>query len=174
MNESLKDKLMRWLWRHAERRPYFDIEDYMCRWWLLGGSYQDERTDYERGWRRGWLDRLIGRMVRARLHWTLRSDSDRHLHDHPSWSISIVLWGGYWEITPLDQGQHPGMDMDHLLAEWRGPGAIVFRRATSRHRLELPEGQTSLSIFIRGRSCNDWGFYTPDGKVYWKDYLGEA
>jgi hypothetical protein len=38
----------------------------------------------------------------VRLHNILRSDEDRHLHDHPFDFTSFLLSGGYTETTPCD------------------------------------------------------------------------
>jgi hypothetical protein len=135
----------------AQRAPYFHLEGYMNRWWLF-------KT----------------RWISARIHEVLRSDLDRHLHDHPWWNISIVLRGGYHEVMPRCKIPHfgyparPGVEWCRV--KWRGPGSIVFRRATSRHRLELPTGQTSWSLFIMGPRVQTWGFYTESGKVSWREY----
>lgn len=91
------------------------------------------------------------------MHNTLRSDAGRDLHDHPWWSISIVLLGGYWEIMPTEQEQPAKWDarpettlLRGYRRAWRRPGSIVFRRATDRHRLEIPEGGEAWSLFIMG------------------------
>jgi hypothetical protein len=63
------------------------------------------------------------------LHKFLRDDDDRALHDHPWWSLSIVLRTGYFDL-------HPGPD-GSLQRRWYGPWSIIVRRALSRHRVEL-------------------------------------
>lgn len=129
---------------------------------------------------RNWLVEKTKRDTRAgiRIHRIVRSDIDRHLHDHPGWSLSIVLHGGYFEELPIepraelarwtDEGQ------EQTYQVWRAPGDIVYREATDRHRIVIPEGQESLSLFVIGPTVNKWGFYMPAGKVTWEDYLGEA
>lgn len=135
----------------AQNRPYFHLDDYMNRWWVA--PYED------------------GKPVGIRVHHILRSDTDDVMHDHPWSSISIPLDGGYWEQMPLDQGQPPALDAEHFVKVWRAPGSIVSRKATDRHRIILPADQTCWSLFIMGPREQDWGFYTPDGKVYWREYL---
>lgn len=156
-----------WIIRAALRRPYHHLDGYMERWWLLGGSDpgRDERDEAARGWRRAWLDSFIGRYIGACVHHVLRSDNDRHLHDHRWPSVSIVLSGGYWEVTPGDRNQHPSDDVFRYVRRWHGPGSVIFRRAKDRHRLELPAGQTAWTLFLMIGKPKDWGFYTSHGWV---------
>lgn len=100
------------------------------------------------------------------LHQIQRDDDDRALHDHPWWNISIVLRGAYREITPK------GTFM-------RRAGSIVFRRATSAHRLELPVGEFGPDIaycwtlFITGRRVREWGFHCPNRWVPWYEFVAQ-
>lgn len=67
----------------AQKTPYTHLGDYMHRWWLAGQPKDSESA--------GWA---------VRVHHILRSDHDRALHDHPWNNASLVLRGGYWEVTP--------------------------------------------------------------------------
>jgi hypothetical protein len=137
----------------AKQTPYFHLEGYMERYWLV--PYNDTG-------------------ISIRIHHILRSDEDRHLHDHPWPSTSVILKGGYWEIMPEDQQQDPALDATKRVRVWRKPGDVVNRAANDRHALELPDGQTAWSMFIMsGGNAQAWGFYTPAGKVYWRDYLND-
>lgn len=89
------------------------------------------------------------------LHNIMRSDDDRALHDHPWWNVSILLRGGYREITPTD-------------TKTRGVGSIVLRRATSAHRLEVD--RPCWSLFITGPNVRTWGFLCPNGWVPWQQF----
>src|SRR3546814_12864301 len=85
----------------------------------------------------------------------LRPDDDRALHDHPWINLSIILDGGYWEITPGPNDRH-----QH---RWCPPGTITFRRAAAAHRLDLAEdiqGQRipCWTLFITGPRIREWGF----------------
>lgn len=137
----------------AKQNPYFHLEGYMERYWLYPF---DENNS-----------------ANIRIHHILRSDSDRHLHDHPWPSTSIILKGGYWEILPEDQNQDPALDEEKRIRVWRAPGDVVTRAANTRHAIELPEGQTSWSMFIMGKYEQQWGFYLPEGKMYWREYLND-
>jgi hypothetical protein len=194
-------KPLLWLHERARCTPYYDLEGYMLRDWVLGYR-SPERNGDNPLWNAGFwpkssaLYRWVCRNIAVRAHTILRSDSDRHLHDHPSWSISIVLEGGYWEVfEPTEYANKylptyalllaamasgtvdPAETRMHECYErfgiyWRGPGAVIFRKAADFHRLILPPNTIARSIFAMGSRTNSWGFKTPEGKVYWRTYLG--
>lgn len=125
---------------------------YIRRWWLIP--------------RNRWFN--------VYLHQILRDDDDRALHDHPWWNISIILRGAYVEVVPDTRAiKTPFTRIANLphVRKRRGPGSIVFRRATHAHRLELPiEGggiRFVWSLFITGPRVRDWGFHCPQG---WRSY----
>lgn len=105
----------------------------------------------ERWWRvpRNWATNVYFHIVR-------RSDDDRALHDHPWFSISIVLRGGYWEHTIAAGGVH------HKV--WCSPGLIRFRPSGRQaHRLELAVDSVgeiaARTIFVTGPVLRRWGFH---------------
>lgn len=143
--------------------------------------------------RKGWLPSIY-------LHEFKRSDDDRHFHDHVGWSISIVLWSGYWEVTP-DGPSLMIQELPHLVPSlkrrwrWAGPGSIRFRRATDPHFIALARAVTRdkhgnetgarplqralhdkpvLSLWIRGPWHREWGFYTEDGWLPWYEYVNRG
>lgn len=99
---------------------------------------------------------------RVFFHRILRSDSDRHLHDHPFNFVSLIVRGGYWEYRP-----NPSM-LRADKAQWHGFGEIIFRRATDLHRLVLD--RPAWTIVIAGRRLRPWGFQTERGWVAWREY----
>ena len=144
--------------------PDTSVPAYMRRWWRLP---------------RNWAFNVY-------YHWVLRSDDDRALHDHPWWSLSIVLDGGYYEHEILEGGIHR--------KTWYGPGKMRFRRTGRKaHRLELETKQAHVdrisiekkiepialepfemtealpaaTIFITGPVLRRWGFH--DGPRGWVD-----
>lgn len=137
---------------NAKQHPYYNLEGYMERDWML--PFEPDNK------------------INCRLHKILKSDDDRALHDHPWPTMSVILEGGYWEIMPLEQDQHPAWDRQRFHRVWRKKGDIIRRAATDRHRLEVEPGTTATTMFVMGAYENAWGFYTPEGKVYWKTYLG--
>lgn len=116
---------------------------YILRWWVIPRN----------------------RFFNVYLHHILRSDDDRALHDHPWLNVSIVLKGGYEEVTPAG-------------ARWHGPGSIVFRRAVARHRLVLPVRGGGIrycwSLFITGPRIRNWGFHCPQGWVPWQTFVSKT
>jgi hypothetical protein len=92
------------------------------------------------------------------LHRICLSDPDE-LHDHPWWYATLILKGGYWEVTP--EGRY-----------WRGPGHFRLRPPQSLHRLEVPENSPgSWSLFFRGPKLKNWGFLQGNQWVDHKTYL---
>jgi hypothetical protein len=135
------------MWHITRRPPDVVIgppdDPYMLRWHLL---------NYKRF-------RYIGNVY---LHAICRSDDDRALHDHPYFSVSFVLRGGYIEHFK-----------DHAVE--RPVGALVGRGATTAHRLELHPGRCGgftpcWSLFFVGPKIREWGFHCPKGWRHNTDY----
>lgn len=139
----------------ANRRPYFTLPGYMERGWILKSRW--------------WLP------ISIRVHHTLRGDHDRHLHDHPAPSMSLIFISGYDEEMPLDQQQSGVADeRGETRILRRRPGHLVFRRARDRHRLRMIDGQDCWSLFIMfGHKSQAWGFTTAAGWVWWREYLNQ-
>tara|TARA_B110000438_G_C15553544_1_gene537997 strand:+ start:125 stop:598 length:474 start_codon:yes stop_codon:yes gene_type:complete len=92
------------------------------------------------------------------LHKFLKSDSD-DLHDHPWSYFSFIIKGGYWEYTSAGKF-------------WRGPWSCIYRKADSKHRIELePSVGDCWSLFIPGIKKREWGFHTENGWVEHSEYL---
>lgn len=160
----------------AMKTPYYHIKDYMERYWLV--PYVREGSHSAVG-KNGvgpvkftkrpiaWVLQKSG--IAARIHKILRSDDDRAYHDHPWPYLSVVLFGGYWELTPkFDEngdvvGQH---------RKWYGPGSVIFRKAHTWHILELHDGRPAWTLFITGKYTQGWGFLVNGEKVPYKKYLG--
>lgn len=133
------------------------IPAYMLRWWKI------KRNAY----------------LNTYYHHVRRSDDDTALHDHPWWSFSIVLEGGYFEHRIKDGGVH--------VKTWMGPGSVLFRRSGSQaHRLELltnggnmsvvgaPQELPVKTIFVTGPVLRRWGFHHTECWVDaydWDEYL---
>lgn len=84
------------------------------------------------------------------LHKFMRDDDGRALHDHPWFSVSLLLRGRYWEVTPRGRREYQA-------------GAVVVRRATHRHRIQLPGGTPAWTLFLTGPVVREWGFHCPAG-----------
>lgn len=139
MIQSLKKWLLGWL--HGG--PHFVIghadRPYLRRWYILPRN----------------------RFVNVYLHQFLRDDDDRALHDHPWPYLSVILRGGYYEITGAGSA-------------WYGPGTILTRHATHRHRVELHQGKPCWTLFITGPRVREWGFYCKHGWVHWREFTSSA
>jgi hypothetical protein len=133
----------------AGRSPHFVIgkpgSPYLNRWYVISRN----------------------RLFNVYLHQILRSDDDRALHDHPWVNLSIVLHGGYVEVTPFDHEKPNGP----VRMRRRGPGSIVARRSTAAHRLEIAAGTPCWSLFITGPKVRDWGFWCPKGWKVWTSFV---
>lgn len=108
----------------------------------------------------------------ARVHQIARPDHDRHLHDHPWNFASYVLRGGYTEQRPIDVNPCFQGDSEDCNSTYRAKGSWAWRHATDRHRISDVQPDT-WTLFVYGRLAQWWGFYTPAGKIYWKDYLAQ-
>jgi hypothetical protein len=155
--------------------PYLHLAGYMERYWIVpyldrGSAGLDTDGTGPLPWRHRPFSRALQHLdVAVRVHHILRSDDDRAFHDHPWPYVTIVLRGGYVEVTPLydDSGIYVG---DRRV--WRGPGSVLWRPARSLHRLEVESGQTAWTLFITGPKCQTWGFVDPArGKVPYRDWL---
>jgi hypothetical protein len=99
------------------------------------------------------------------IHKLCLSDEDRDVHDHPWNYLTVILSGGYWEWVPvIVNGKNIGEQKN-----WRGPGSIIWRRAGSFHRLEMPN--PSWTLFMHGWRKKEWGFLTKNGFVESSEYI---
>lgn len=129
------------------------------------------------------------RRFSLKLHRFLNSDPDPCLHDHPWSFVSIILSGGYYEIT------------EDFEMTWYGPGSILRRPADHKHRVVISDrvcgacrvcrrnrlksrqrvAQDSYpcpkrkkviptTLFLTGRVTRRWGFWTADGWKHHDDF----
>jgi len=163
------DKFTDYLIERSAENPYFNLEGYMDRSWIIDKSTILPFT--------------------ARVHKIKRSDLDRHMHDHPGWNISVILRNAYKEVMPVDKVEictttaHPkDMEVNNLsrslgcsenvYVKLRKPGDIIFRRATDRHKIVIvDDDQPVWTLFIMQKKATWWGYYVPGfGKVHWTAY----
>lgn len=124
------------------------------------------------------------------LHKFLRSDDDRALHDHPWWFVSLILKGGYTEVTENGRTARSGL----IGGRYKGwDRTIAFRTAMFRHRVELwPEmrhmqfsdGTFSKlktqvgvrpcwTLIITGRRSRTWGFWCKQRQPFLQRRVGD-
>lgn len=102
---------------------------------------------------------LQTRFGRLCLHIFHRSDAEVD-HDHPWRFWTLILWRGYVEQTQKGKRRL-----------W--PGMILYRSAEWRHRVVLLWGRPAVTLVWMGNSEREWGFYTPEGWVWWRKYFHE-
>lgn len=102
-----------------------------------------------------------------RLHHIVRSDNDRHLHDHPFDFTTLILAGKYREHT-VRYASRP-FDTRSVLYS---AGATLFRSAEALHRLELVDGQDAWTLVSRGPYRRTWGYQTENGWVDFRTCAG--
>lgn len=132
------------------RKPYWHLDGYMNRYWILPFT--------------PWLFDMG-----IRIHHILRSDKDDCFHDHPWSFVTIILKGGYTEVTPLwdDSRLYIGEKRT-----WYGPGSVLFRSYKHWHRLEIEHGKDCWTLFTSFKKRQKWGFLTkPANKTYYREYL---
>jgi hypothetical protein len=153
----------------ARRTPYFHLQGYMERFWLVpyvnAGSASDDGCGLV-SWRRP-ITRLLQICgIAARVHHILRSDEGRDPHDHPWLYLTVILKGGYVERRYTPQG-------DLMSCKWHGPGSVLYRPAGSFHMLGMSPGETTWSLFVTGPYKQKWGFVRDGEKVPHNIYLAE-
>lgn len=142
------------------------------------------------------------RILNVYLHHFQRSDEDRALHDHPWLvNMSWILDGEYDEMRfkrthPIRM--YPEINsmraystafatppLPELERVYRPEGSMTFRAGPAPHRVVLrpnyifPQAQKGYrgvkpvwTLFITGPNVRRWGFYCPQGWVWWKTFVG--
>lgn len=116
-------------------KPHLYLECYLKRWHLIPRNR----------WFNVYLHRFEG------------SDTDRALHDHPWWSLSVLLRGELTEVLPVGSRK--------ILPFWP-----YLRAPEATHRMLL-DSDSAWTLFITGPKQRAWGFYTPEGWVHNEDFL---
>ena len=112
---------------------------------------------------------------RLYLHKFYRPDADRVFHDHPWWFKTLVLWGGYDELSHVrDQDDLSGVMHGRSLGyqaiatptgrlEPDRLGWLSFRsrRPQHAHKITRLHTPTVVTLIIRGARERDWGFWCP-------------
>lgn len=85
----------------------------------------------------------------VRLHHWLGVDDPRAHHDHPWWFATLVLRGGYADVTPRTR------------EELRAPAARL-RRAGHVHQVRPLPGPDCWTAVLTGPARREWGFFPVD------------
>lgn len=108
-----------------------------------------------------------------RLHCILRSDADRHLHDHPFDFTSLLLTGPYTEITRCECTAPDGWSchrcygskrLSQVVPRW----SLNRKRAEEFHAVQLEKPVWTL--VLAGPKRKEWGFATEIGWCHNEEY----
>jgi len=99
------------------------------------------------------------------VHMFVGPDVGRHLHDHRSGSLSLILDGGYTEAHSTPMGMVKGVAQ---LAR-REARDVVYRPAHHPHMITHTDG--AVTIFITGPTWRNWGFWVDGRWVSHKRYF---
>lgn len=133
------------------RPPDFVLPGYLSRWYV---------------WPRN-------RWCNLYLHRIEGSDTDRDLHDHPWWSMSICLAGTMREHMTTQRAPYYTILAWHHISRLIPRFLPIFRRPEHMHRLEIVRGPV-WTLFLTGPHVRDWGFLTALGWVHHDKYVEEG
>jgi hypothetical protein len=86
------------------------------------------------------------KLFSLRLHRWYYGDDERNFHDHSWWFITIILAGGYTDVSPAGE--------DRL-----GVFSIRFRRANFRHTVRIDNHKGAWTFLLTGPLVRRWGFW---------------
>lgn len=115
---------------------------------------------------------------RLYLHKFYRGDEDPYLHDHPWPYTSLILTGGYWEETELEDSPwkpglsrlSTGIDGDARVQRWHTRLSILKRPATWRHRVILADKTPVWTLVRTGVKERSWGFWVKNKLCPWRTF----
>ena len=141
--------------------PYVSVEGRRsARWAFMEGMTIKDKQGHV------YLDRL--RLVQTPwfgifIHAIIGPDPDPDPHDHP-WNFwSLILCGGYIE--------HYYIKQDGRVLSRRWPRWSLRKMAAEgvAHKITSVKKNTWTLVLV-GRRQRDWGFWTSDGWVYFREY----
>lgn len=109
-----------------------------------------------------WVIILFGYSIR--VHYWLRSDDKRYMHDHPWSFFTIVLRGWYWDVSEKTANYKPQgaiqteTDGENIVSEYIN--TYAYRKANHKHYVEIPKPGVITLLFC-GRPHRKWGFWIP-------------
>lgn len=99
------------------------------------------------------------------LHWIRKPDPEPYLHDHPVTFFSLILRGRYLE----ERERVIWGDTDTLYLAKRVWWNFIRATPNDRHTIRACDPRT-LTLAFMGPKVRNWGYHTPKGWVYWRDY----
>ena len=167
--KAASDSIKRGHWVAITERDNDDL--YLARFWLSNpelSTVPDREHEYESG-------------QSMMLHYFIRPDTDKALHDHP-WDFSTtILTGSYQEHLPTDEWLKEfnilGNQEFILGPPWgdnivtRTAGQTIHHKSTDLHCIGSIQEHTWSMVTTRERIAR-WGFH-PEGEVWTesKEYL---
>lgn len=147
---AARPKVAQWLFRRAEKTPYFNLDGYMNRWWLF--NQITEQPDGTKRAKYPWLPFSV------RMHHILRADEARDPHNHPGSFRTLILKGAYIEHREARHYVRVAGDTSTLM------------HGEFHHVSSVSPGGV-WTVFIMWDWKDTWGFRKPDGTVInWKSY----
>jgi hypothetical protein len=149
--QLLKNKFFKWLEQHDRKRIIMDRtseEPLLTRYYI----FLKDRTKFP---------------FNVFIHKFHKSDPD-DVHDHPWPYATLILAGGYYEWTPVFDGE--GKKIAETCS-WRGPGHFRICSANSYHRIELDPSVTAWTMFMPGPHKREWGFLVKNKWIPNGEYL---
>ncbi len=139
--EWIRRSLTTWAVARTNRPPDFELEDenskvYLWRWHIIPPN----------------------RLLSLYVHFIAGPDRGRHLHDHRSGTLSVILEGNYVEVHSTPQREARQLERQ---AKQRTKRDVVYRPARQPHMIIATGG--AVTIFITGPTWRTWGFWV-DGK----------
>ena len=107
------------------------------------------------------------------LHCFKRSDDDRALHDHPWWSLSVLLASDGELVEIEEQYQFPDTGEIFYSSGRRIRRFVPYLRSPRKiHRMVLMADE-AWTLFITGPVVRNWGFDSVDGWMSHEQYLAK-
>ena len=91
-------------------------------------------------------------------------DEGRDPHDHSRWFASLILSGGYDETVWTDPS-----DLSRTRSRSHWKWSVHVMRAGHAHLITAVRPPLR-TLVIAGRHRGTWSFWTPAGKVDWREY----
>lgn len=174
IKEELFDIIANYLIKKSFATPYFHLEGYMERYWLVPYKETGSATKIGCGPVTfltrpiAWVLQYFG--IAVRVHKILRRDDDRTFHNHTWNFVSVILKNGYIEKTPV----YDSNDFYTGINEQSYPkGSVIFRKDSDFHMLKLIDKKPTWTLFITGPDKRKWGFLTHARNIVpWDEYIG--
>lgn len=139
-----------------------------------------DRMKLRRGDGRVYLDRwgfTLPRSWGLFIHRMSAPDPGQDLHDHPWAFVSLVLWGGYTEerADTRDAPLYASFAERYSTCtpgapEQRRVGSLRVMRLDECHRITKLTRKTCWTVVLHGPRRRKWGFYLPNGWMFWQRY----